>query len=116
MKATTIIIAAVFSIQISTLFAANEFPPVTSNNAVSASYYVSLVPSTPVEASFEDFTTTEKINLIPTTPVEATFVETPSEMVDLAPVTPAVAEFDDDVIAVDNGILAPVTPTFADFE
>jgi len=123
MKAKTIFIAAVLSIQISTLFAANEFPPVTSNNDVKATCCViSLMPTVPAEAPFdEEVVLTDYAGLEPVTPMEASFEDMPAEMtsiIGLVPVTPAFADFDDDdvVVAFNNGVLAPVTPAEADFE
>jgi hypothetical protein len=121
MKATTLVIIAVLSLQASVLFASNDFPPITSDNDASASYCVALTPSTPFEATFEDDVTFDINQLIPMTPTEATFDDMPSEMTSigvLAPVTPAIADFEDDdvVVAIDYGMLAPVTPTKADFE
>jgi hypothetical protein len=100
---TAIIIAAVLTLQVSTLFAANDFPPLTPNNDASISCGVSLVPITPVEATFE-------------------FEDMPSEMisfVNLAPIAPSFADFDDAVVLnvnVDNVNLAPAVPAEADFE
>lgn len=122
MKATTIIIIAFLCLQVSILFASNDFPPLTSNNDDGASYCISLMPTTPAEATFKDIATFDVNQLMPITPTEATFDDMPSEISSifiLAPVTPTIADFDDDtvaVIAVDYGMLAPVTPTEADFE
>jgi len=98
MKTTTIIIAAVLSLQVSYLFAGNDFPPTTPNINASTSSFVSLVPTTPDEATFED---------------EATF----TEIAELAPVTPEEADFSDVVpeASMDINTLAPITPAEADF-
>jgi hypothetical protein len=97
MKTTTIILAALFTLQASFLFAGNE--SVTST-------------STP------DKITLEVTALVPVTPAEATFEEVYSEVIDftaLAPVFPAEAEFEDVVPVIDMGSLTPVVPVEADF-
>jgi hypothetical protein len=76
MKATTIILAALFTFQVSVLFAGNESTTVTS-------------------ATVE--TTLDMTALIPVTPAEATFEEVNSEVIDftaLVPATPMVADFE----------------------
>ncbi|MEI7501152.1 MAG: hypothetical protein WCK84_11980 [Bacteroidota bacterium] len=100
MKATTVIMAAVLTLQGSILFAGNESSAVPVRNESYASTLIMLAPTTPLEATFEDAA---------------------SEMVsnfELAPVTPTVADFEDAilVLTVDNRVLAPVTPAEADFE
>jgi hypothetical protein len=121
MKAATIIMITVLSLQAGLLFASNDFPPISTNIDASSSYCVSLMPITPAEATFEDEATFDINELMPTTPAEATFDDMPSEMTSLsilAPVTPVTADFEDDdvVIAFDYGMLGPVTPSEADFE
>jgi hypothetical protein len=119
MKATTIIIAAVLTLQTGILFAGNETcsAPLSSENTS-----ITLAPTTPFEATFEEVVTlADAAMLDPTTPSEATFEEMPSEMIstgELAPVVPAEADFYEtgDSTSVENGILAPATPAFADFE
>ena len=97
MKATTIILAALFTLQVSALFADNE--STTPNGS-------------PVEA---------KLNitaLIPVTPAEATFEDVIIEIVDLtalAPVVPLEAEFEDMIPMADLTRLAPLAPSEADF-
>ncbi|MEI7501229.1 MAG: hypothetical protein WCK84_12385 [Bacteroidota bacterium] len=100
MKATTILVAAVLTLQGSILFAGNESSTVPVRNESYTNTFIMLAPTTPLEATFEDAA---------------------SEMVsnfDLAPGTPTVADFEDAtiVMTVDNEILAPVTPAEADFE
>ena len=124
MKATSLLIAAVLSLQISNLFAHNDFPPVLLNNEANASYCIALDPTTPSEATFEDAVTeTDFSGLMPVTPLEASF----DDAIDsgnaqmfriLAPVTPIAAGFNDDELNqdVDLIILAPTTPAEADFE
>ena len=97
---TTIIIAAVLSLQINLLFAETK------------------ISSTPV--------VTESVSIIsmslaPATPAKATFEELPSEinsLMELAPTTPAYAEFEDtvDTVGIDFSSLGPVAPVEADFE
>ena len=103
MKATTIIIAAVLSLQVSVLFAENnETRPVVSNEAVSFNINA-LAPITPNEATFEDATESNAFAF---------------NFSDLAPVTPVEADFNDntEVPVNDFSALAPVTPAEADFE
>ncbi len=122
MKTTTIILAAIFTLQVGILFAENDNISTSVINETSAITLVSLAPSTPVEATFEEIiTVNEMVSLVPLTPAEATFEEMPSDMISLvmlAPVTPATADFQDTIVSVtiDPGMLAPVTPATADFE
>ena len=104
MKATryikTITLTAIFCLQAVAIFADGTDERSTANYSEAASVtLISLAPSTPMEATFEEVSL---FNVI----------------ADLAPGTPTVADFEDDVIVmtVDNGILAPVTPAEADFE
>ena len=116
MKATTTILAAVLTLSMNVLFASNDGAPVNSEtNSV-----LTLAPSTPSEATFEDMTgLTAVFNLAPVTPDEADFPDVDAEStIDfslLAPVTPSEASFSDDEIPVNNVNLAPVTPAVADF-
>jgi len=99
MKATTLtfIIATVLALQVNLLFAGNES---ISAPAANESAAMSLAPSTPNEATFDDMSTER------------------SAPADLAPVTPAMADFEDavDTISTDNVNLTPITPNEADFE
>lgn len=127
MKATTIIITAVLSLQISVLFAGNhEISPIVNNETVSYDMRT-LVPVTPDEATFEDVNllsdfTFDFLTLAPVTPTEADFSDiVPEKNIDLTilvPVAPAEADFNDIIEnqAVDFTSLAPVTPIEADFE
>jgi hypothetical protein len=119
MKATTIIIAAILSLQVNVLFAGNYEESPTVNSA--------LAPVTPGEATFEETTLTNAFtfkfsDLAPVTPGEADFSDVvPEKNIDLtilAPVTPAEADFTDSIEGqeVDFSALAPVTPAEADFE
>ncbi|MEI7727818.1 MAG: hypothetical protein WCK09_22115 [Bacteroidota bacterium] len=122
MKTTTIIIAAIFTLQASILFAGNDNISTPVTNETAAIILTTLAPSTPVEATFEEMIPVNEINsLIPVTPSEATFEEMPAEMISLvmlAPVTPVTADFNDstDSVTIDSSTLAPVTPATADFE
>ncbi|MCX6286958.1 MAG: hypothetical protein NTY96_07575 [Bacteroidetes bacterium] len=99
MKATTIIIATILTLQLNVLFAGNKST------------------SAPV---YNENTITTIVSLAPTTPNEATFEDISFEMVsslDLAPITPVVADFEEvNDLAVDLTTLAPISPDEADFE
>ena len=124
MKAITIIIAAaILSLQVSTLFAANDNAPVIPNRDYKALYDVRLAPITPAEATFDDAVEmSDFASLVPVTPAEVDFFEVVPEsnfnLITLAPVAPATADFNDDFdgVVVNFGMLASVTPTEADFE
>lgn len=116
MKATTTILAAVLTLSMNVLFASNDGAAV---NSETNSFHISLVPSTPTEATFEDMTVAT-INLAPIAPIEADFSDVAPEVVIdfsiMAPVTPSEADFSNDEILTDSiTTLAPVTPDFADF-
>jgi hypothetical protein len=121
MKATTIILAALFTIQVSALFAENESTTRTSTPVESTFDMMALIPVTPAEATFEEVNS-EVIDfaaLVPVVPVEAEFEEIIPviDLGSLAPVTPADADFSDGADQVINvTYLAPVTPMVADFE
>jgi hypothetical protein len=124
MKTITIIIAVLLSLQISTLFANTDFPPVYGDNEGAANYCIALDPSTPGEATFEEVVIINDFTgLDPVTPAEASFDDvieygqTQSEKI-LAPVTPKIADFNDDDLTPTDGYktLAPTTPAEADFE
>ena len=127
MKATkyiqTIILTAIFCLHAAAVFADGTDEKSNANYSEAASVtLMSLAPTTPLEATFEEIYLFNVIaDLAPTTPTEATFEDATSEMFsnfDLAPQAPAIADFEDSVIVmtVDNEILAPVTPFEADFE
>ena len=78
MKATTYIIAAVLSLQVSLLFADNSEMKRGINYESSSPVLNNLAPTTPAEAGFSD--------VVP---------ETGSNLSNLAPVTPAEADFND---------------------
>ena len=103
MKATTIIIAAVLSLQVSLLNAGNnETRSIVNDETVLCPTRV-LAPVTPIEAIFEETIVTNAFGFDFTT---------------LAPVTPIEADFYDTIPEknFDHTILVPVTPAEADFE
>jgi hypothetical protein len=121
MKATTILLAALFTLQVSVLFAGNESTVPTKTSVESTLDLTALIPVTPAEATFEEVNI-EVIDfdaLAPVVPVEAEFEELVPviDLGSLVPVTPAEADFSD---ATDQMIeissLAPATPVVADFE
>jgi hypothetical protein len=127
MKAKSIIIAAVLSLQVSFLLADNNGRASSANNESSFVTISTLAPVTPGEATFEEPTFTNAFdynvtNLAPVTPVEADFSDVvPEKNIDLiilAPVTPLEADFNDsiEVQALNLYVLAPVTPVEANFE
>jgi hypothetical protein len=127
MKATTIIIAAVLSLQFNFLFADNPDNNVSNNasvNEIANLRMIDLTPVTPSEAGFSDVIPEPLVNvtkLAPVTPAEADFNDNAPEMkvntIDLAPETPSVADFEEtDADQPDNNLLIPVTPKEADFE
>ncbi|MEI6882840.1 MAG: hypothetical protein WCO02_00020 [Bacteroidota bacterium] len=118
MKATVCI--AIFALILTTniLYASNDNTTIT-NKEVNTSMIISLVPTTPKEATFEDATTINLTDLSPVNPVEADFSDVDYEMTPafstLAPITPSEADFNDSEIQnTDFKALAPVTPTVAD--
>ena len=128
MKTITIIIAAVLTLQVSSIFASGTDRRSASGSAkaryVEANF---LAPATPAEATFEDVsasmvTPVDVVALAPLTPMDVTFEDVPETASDpvhtnLAPVAPAEADFSDPVIPdADGTILAPVTPSAAGFE
>jgi hypothetical protein len=121
MKATTIILAALFTLQVSVLFAGNESTIVISASPESTFDMTVLIPVTPTEATFEEVNS-EAIDfdaLAPVVPVEADFEEMVPviDLGSLAPETPAEADFSDAVDqTIDFSSLAPATPIAADFE
>ena len=127
MKAITIILAAVLSLQVNFLFAHNDETTLTTNNNAVSLNINNLAPVTPVEATFEDATETSVFIydfsvLAPVTPVEADFSDVvPEKNIELsilAPITPSEADFNESIEdkSIDFSILAPVTPAEADFE
>lgn len=122
MKTTTIITAAVLSLLAGNLFAGNYDYSDMPNNDTRSSYYVSLAPTAPAEATFDDEATlTDFAGLAPVPPKEADFSDVASDASftfrDLAPVAPAEAGFDEEVndVMVILAKLAPVAPAEADF-
>jgi hypothetical protein len=118
MKAKTTIIAVILTFSLNVLLASNDGAVM---NAETNSFQTSLVPSTPVEASFEEITDATAVAFIlaPVSPVEADFSdaipETTIDIITLAPVTPSEADFSSDDETTNVSVLAPVTPSVADF-
>ncbi|MEI7662281.1 MAG: hypothetical protein WCK34_08790 [Bacteroidota bacterium] len=98
MKASTIIAAAILSLQAGILFAGNEntSAPVTNENMTIS--IVALAPAPPAEATFEEIEAVdETLVFAPVTPSEATFGDEYNEqapVIGLAPSTPATADFE----------------------
>ena len=120
MKSTITILAAVLTLQAGILFAGNETisAPVANESAI-----ITLAPSAPLEATFEDLTVTviDFVAITPATPVEATYSDfapdASTDLTNLAPLAPVVADFEDVIdVTIDITTLAPVTPAAADFE
>jgi hypothetical protein len=127
MKAKSIIIAAVLSLQVSFLLAGNNETESSANNESSFVTISTLAPVTPGEATFEETTFTSAFvynvtYLAPVTPVEADFSDVvPEKNIDLtilAPITPSEADFSDNIVdqVLNLSALVPVTPAEADFE
>jgi hypothetical protein len=118
MKATTTILAAVLTLSMNVLFAANDGAAV---NSETSSFCTSLAPVTPSEATFEEVNDATSVAVLaPVVPAEADFTDVPAEFTAdifaLAPVTPAEADFDSDGNEeVNIAALTPVTPAVADF-
>ena len=124
MKTTTIIIAAIFTLQVSNIFAGNSEMNNSSNSDFSSSAVLTLAPTTPVEADFSDLVPEpvfDQSTLAPVTPAFANFDDNAPEVVsnsiNLAPETPSFADFDEETnTQVTAFSLLPVTPAEADFE
>ena len=100
MKLTKVLIIVIFTFQVSNIFAGNTEPKSVSSSDFTSSPVLTLAPTTPIEATFEDDATlTDFAGLAPVTPVEADFSdvvpEQNIEMTKLAPVTPVEADFFD---------------------
>jgi hypothetical protein len=122
MKTTTTILAVIFTFQIGVLFAGNETISTPSTEVTSSLNILSLAPSSPVEATFEDITVDNVfLGLSPVTPTDASFEDISVEMIsvtNISPIIPSVADFSDtiDPVTIDLGQLSPVTPFEAEFE
>ena len=122
MKTTTILFAAVLTLQMNILFAGNDNTITPVSNENTSITMISISPSTPVEATFEEVVEINEIaNFAPIMPSEASFEDMPSEMisiVDLAPATPSTADFEETIDLIPSDIMAliPVTPVEAVFE
>lgn len=118
MKTKMILLAAILGLQIN-LSAANTKTPVNTISNISPDFFLSLIPTTPREASFEEMTAFAVINfsdLAPVMPVEADFSDVVPEsainLSALASVLPLEADFSDVVPehALDLSTLTPVLP------
>ena len=114
------IFAAALTLQAGILFAGNESSsaPVTGESTL-----ITLAPSVPAVATFEEFdaVVSDVAFLAPSTPAEADFTDavpaSDADVMVLAPPTPAVADFNDSTeVSTDITALIPVTPLVADFE
>jgi hypothetical protein len=124
MKTKMILLAAILGLQIN-LSASNPGTPITSISNINSDFFLSLIPTNPREATFEEMTAFGVIDfsdIAPVMPDEADFsdvVPEPAVNVSmLAPVLPSEADFtdtiEDDIL--DVTLLAPIPPTEADFE
>ena len=120
MKTITITIATILTLQAAILFAGNE---TTSAPMTNERVTITLAPSVPLEATFEDLNEVV-VNidaLAPVIPSEADFSDVaPVEnatLMNLAPLTPSVADFNDSIdVTTDINALARATPAAVDFE
>lgn len=98
MKTTCILLVTIFTLQINFLFAGNDGASIVSGSSLLAKNAITLAPSTPTEATFEDVATATAFSLLaPKTPADATFEDEAGEVPipNLAPVTPAEADFEE---------------------
>ncbi|MCX6250222.1 MAG: hypothetical protein NTX61_05665 [Bacteroidetes bacterium] len=120
MKTTTIILAAIFALQVNFLFAANDGVPLKSGAELNYNSSMILAPVTPKEATFEDLSFSYEFSVLaPVTPTEAFFEDAIEEVINinLVPVTPFEADFNDEPAEFINAhSLAPVIPIAADFD
>ena len=128
MKTITIIIIAIFTLQVCSVFASGidkKSGPGNSNITYVERNF--LAPVMPVEATFEvvtetPVTTVDVIALAPVTPSEVTFEDDPGAVpgfvsAGLPPAIPLEADFDDFVNpGTDVTVLSPATPPQASFE
>jgi hypothetical protein len=124
---TFYILAAFLGLQFNTIFAASNFNETTilSKEIVIGITNAMLMPATPAEATFEDIAEASVNNgaLTPALPMFADFSDEAPALetrpVNLAPVTPKEADFEDGTEPTCPSTareLAPVTPADADFE
>ena len=122
MKTITIILAAIFTLQIGVLFAGNENLTNSTTEITSSLNMVTLAPTSPVEATFEDISLDNTfLGLSPINPMVADFEDFSIEMVpvnDFSPINPSVADFSDTVeqVTIEINQLSPLTPVVTDFE
>jgi hypothetical protein len=98
MKTTTIILAAIFTLQFQMLFAGSNNESIPANSETYSMTLAALAPVTPATANFDDASSDNIITEC------------------LAPITLLTAGFDDDVTNLLLTDLAPVIPMAADFE
>ena len=126
---TIYILAAFMGLQVNTIFATancSEFPVLSNDLSVNKS--CTLIPVTPLEATFEEvaetnFSDLNIFALAPVVPVVADFSDgapiTEICLSNLAPVTPKEAIFEDETGSGNENFtqtLSPTTPIVADFE
>ena len=118
MKATTTILAAVFTLSINVLFANNDGAAVIRETS---SFHTTFAPGTPAEATFDEINdaAATAFNFVSATPNEADFSdaisETTIDFTTLAPVTHSEADFASDFETTNVSIYYPVSPSVADF-
>jgi hypothetical protein len=120
MKAIITILAAILILQAGMILAGNDN---ISTPAMNESVVITLAPSVPMEATFEEIVATiiEVDAISPDIPIVADFYDIAPEagftLMNLAPLTPAVADFDDSIdLTIETSAIAPVIPAFADFD
>ena len=122
MKTITTILAVLFSLQVSLLCAGNDNITISTTEATSSFNMVSLAPTAPVEAIFEDMAEDNTFSgLAPVTPMSADFDDLAVALFsvnDLSPEVPSAADFSDtiDQPEINIRIRVPTTPFEADFE
>jgi hypothetical protein len=115
---TIMMISAVFILQINSLFASYDGVPAKVNKEMNFSAVLTLAPTTPKEATFEEMAPVAELLIsAPVTPKEATFGDEAEDiiLISFASVTPKEATFEDEDEDPINPNLAPVTPAEADF-
>ena len=123
MKATNLLLAAIFALQVTSIFASNNESGNLSNSAKNNTT-ISIIPKAPLEADFPDILPEPAFNLkslAPGTPDSADFTDEAPETVvttiGLAPTIPNIADFEETTMEQSNIVsIVPVTPAEADFE
>jgi hypothetical protein len=122
MKTLTMILAAALTLQVGVLFAGNMNERVPAARENTPMITVSLIPEIPAVATFEEMLVTDLYtSFVPSYPMAADFNETEVDLIfvpGLAPAIPMVADFNDtpETVNPDYSNLAPTTPAVADFE